>query len=119
VPAAPRDWLDAGSMLADDQDLPSELTAIEYNYAPRDGVDGLVIEGREDLRKSGLAAVNAADALALTFAYKVVKTDQSWKYGRPGASHESEWNYPGVGGVDTCQLLAHVDAPAGAARAWT
>lgn len=98
-----RYWLDAGAMLGDDQDLASELTAIEYNYAPRDGVDGLVIEGREELRKRGLAAVNAADALALSFAYKVAKTDQSWKYGRRSRStHESEYDplrYPGVGGV--------------------
>jgi predicted phage terminase large subunit-like protein len=86
-----RDWLEAGAMLGDDQDLATELTSIEYNYAARDGLDGLVIEGREELRKRGLPPCNNADALALTFAYRVGKADQRWKYGRP-TSYEAEYD---------------------------
>jgi hypothetical protein len=108
-----RDWIGAGAMLGDDQDLANELTAIQYDYARRDGVDGLVVEGREELQRRGLPPANAADALAMTFAFWVGRADQLWKLGR-GARHESEYDplpYPGVGGVGSAVGPSRAETP--------
>jgi hypothetical protein len=86
-----RDWLAAGAMLKDDKELATELVSVEYGYGARDGHDSIILERKQDMKKRGLASPDNADALALTFAHPVGKTDQRWKYGTRGR-HESEYD---------------------------
>lgn len=72
-----RDWLKAGGCLPDDQALADELSAPEYYF---DKYNRLALESKDDM-KARLGKVSAegggspdkADALALTFAERVVK----------------------------------------------
>jgi hypothetical protein len=77
-----RDWLAAGAMIDDDATLKSDLTAVEYGYAMKEGSDCIVLEKKEHMKKRGLSSPDDADALALTFAHPVAKADQRWKYGQ-------------------------------------
>jgi len=86
-----RDWLAAGAMLKDDKELATELTSIEYGYGMRDGHDTILLEKKDDMKMRGLASPDNADALALTFAHPVGKTDQRWKYGTR-SRFESEYD---------------------------
>lgn len=63
-----REWLSAGGRIADDEDLASELTSVEYGYTP---TSQILLEKKEDLKARGLPSPDAADSLALTFAVKV------------------------------------------------
>jgi len=78
-------------MLKDDKELATEPTSIEYGYGMRDGHDTILLEKKDDMKKRGLASPDNADALALTFAHPVGKTDQRWKYGTP-SRFESEYD---------------------------
>lgn len=95
-----RDWLEAGAMLNNDPELASELVAVEYGYALRDGKDTILLEKKSDMKKRGLASPDNSDALALTFAHPVAGSDQTWKYGRRKSLHESHYDpLPIAGGV--------------------
>ncbi len=63
-----RDWLAEGAIMPDDQNLKADLLAPTYDY---DHLGRLRIEGKEDLKRRGLASPDLADALALTFAQPV------------------------------------------------
>lgn len=63
-----REWLEQGGCIADDQDLVTDLTAVEYTYTPTNQV---LLEKKEDMKKRGLASSDDADALALTFAIQM------------------------------------------------
>jgi hypothetical protein len=69
-------------MLNDDKELASELVAVEYGYAMRDGHGCILLEKKEDMKKRGLSSPDNAGALALTLAHPIGKVDESWKYGR-------------------------------------
>lgn len=62
-----KDWLKDGA-IPDDQALIDDLTGVEYGYA--DG-GAIKLEKKEDMKKRGLHSPDSADALALTFAYRV------------------------------------------------
>ena len=66
-----REWLKAGASVPNDNDLITDLTALQYSY--RGGA--LLIESKEDAKKRGIKSPDRADSLALTFAYPVKKTD--------------------------------------------
>jgi hypothetical protein len=66
-----KDWLKAGC-LPDDRDLAADLTGVEYGY---DASDALLLERKADMRRRGLASPDDGDALALTFAYPVIRQD--------------------------------------------
>ena len=66
-----RDWLRFGA-LPNDRDLQADLTGVEYGY---DRHDAVLLERKDDMRKRGLASPDDGDALALTFAYPVLKRD--------------------------------------------
>ncbi len=66
-----REWLKAGASIPNDNDLVTDLTALQYNY--RGGM--LLIESKDDAKKRGIKSPDRADSLALTFAYPVKKTD--------------------------------------------
>jgi hypothetical protein len=66
-----KEWAKAGC-LPDDRELLAELGAVEYGY---DAADALLLERKDDMRRRGLASPDDADALALTFAYPVARSD--------------------------------------------
>lgn len=78
-----REWLATGA-LPDDQELESELVAVEYGYAGPH--DALLLEKKEDMKKRGLSSPDSADALALTFAEPVA--DKSEQTALLRAEHE-------------------------------
>ena len=63
-----REWLEQGGCIAEDDDLVTDLTAVEYTYTP---TNQLLLERKEDMKKRGLASPDDADALALTFAIQM------------------------------------------------
>ena len=73
---AMRQWLREG-MIDADPELKADLAAVEYGYTLRDGVDAIILEKKEHMRKRGLASPDDADALALTFAHPVGPSDHS------------------------------------------
>ncbi|KKJ78638.1 terminase [Kiloniella litopenaei] len=70
-----RDWLKGGDIPADDQELETDLTAIEYGF---DAKNRLQLERKEDMKKRGLHSPDVADALALTFAEGIVKWSEDY-----------------------------------------
>ena len=63
-----RDWLESGGCIPDDMELRTDLEGPEYGF---DAKQRLQLEKKEDMARRGLASPDCADALALTFAYKV------------------------------------------------
>lgn len=71
-----RDWLKDGGAIPNDNTLHDELIGPET--VPR--VDGKIqLESKQDMKKRDLPSPNRADALALTFAFPVVKKIQGMK----------------------------------------
>jgi len=66
-----REWLRRGA-LPDSRDLKSELVGIEYGYDNRGRYQ---LEKKSDLKKRGQPSPDLADALSLTFAEPVGRTD--------------------------------------------
>lgn len=69
-----REWLKAGASIPNDNDLITDLTALQYSY--RGGV--LLIESKDDAKKRGIKSPDRADSLALTFAYPVKRDAGDW-----------------------------------------
>lgn len=63
-----KEWLKGGA-IPDDAQLREELTGPEYGY---NALNAIQLERKQDMRSRGLASPDAADALALTFAYPVM-----------------------------------------------
>ncbi|EEZ4734473.1 terminase [Escherichia coli] len=64
-----KSWLKEGGSI-DDQQTADEIVAPEYRVK----LDGrIVLEAKEDMKRRGVPSPNRADALALTFAFPVVK----------------------------------------------
>lgn len=61
-------WLMDGGTIPNDQGLIDDLSAPEYDILPSGQIK---LESKKDMKKRGLPSPDAADALALTFAYKV------------------------------------------------
>lgn len=62
-------WLEEGGSI-DDQQTADELVAPEYKVK----LDGkIVLEAKDDMKRRGVPSPNRADALAITFAFPVVK----------------------------------------------
>jgi hypothetical protein len=81
---AVKSWLKDGGQV-DSQELADELTAPEYKVK----LNGkIVLESKEDMKRRGVPSPNRADALALTFAYPVLKKDVS-----TGQAHKAETEY--------------------------
>lgn len=63
-----KEWLADGGTIPNDPALIDDLASPEYDFK----LGGQVkLESKKDMKKRGLASPDAADALALTFAYKV------------------------------------------------
>ncbi|EAU4681387.1 terminase [Salmonella enterica subsp. diarizonae] len=66
---AMKSWLNEGGSI-DDQQTADEIVAPEYKVK----LDGkIVLESKDDMKRRGVPSPNRADALALTFAFPVVK----------------------------------------------
>ena len=65
-----KDWLEAGGMIPDDQELRDDLIGPEYGYDPRERTQ---LEKKVDMKERGLASPDSGDALALTFAQPVMR----------------------------------------------
>ena len=61
------EWL-RGADIPADEELLADLTGPEYFYTPKGQVQ---IEGKDSMKKRGLASPDRADSLALTFAYPI------------------------------------------------
>ena len=77
-----REWLRSGGAIPDDDRLEAELTSLEYKH---DANNAILLEKKEDMKKRGLPSPDRADALALTFAYPVVRHEQEYE-------PQSEWD---------------------------
>lgn len=66
-----KEWL-LGASIPNDDNLFAELRSPEYGF---DSLNRFRLETKEEMRSRGLASPDIADALALTFAYKVVGND--------------------------------------------
>jgi hypothetical protein len=87
-----RDWL-KGASIPDDPDLASELVGVEYGYVVKNGKDAIQLEKKEDMKKRGLTSPNKADALALTLAHPVAKTDHRASFEKQKSQHQYEYQY--------------------------
>jgi hypothetical protein len=85
-----KDWL-KGAVLPYDQELYQDLIGVEYGYVLRDGRDAILLEKKEDMKKRGMASPDAADALALTFAYPVAPSDHTKAFST-GTKHQVDYN---------------------------
>ncbi len=90
---AMRDWLKTGCIV-NDPDLISGMTEIEYGYVMQGGVDKILLEKKERMKKRGLASPDSADSLALTFAYPVARSDHYGEILR-GRAHEFDYDPSG------------------------
>lgn len=70
-----RDWLDGGCIPQSDR-LRDDLTGIEYAF---DKAGRLKLESKDDMKKRGLPSPDWAEALALSFANEVARTDTLWE----------------------------------------
>jgi hypothetical protein len=68
-----RDWLSVGC-ITDDTQLSDDLTGPEYDVTLKGQIK---LETKEAMTKRGLASPDVADALALTFAEKVSRSDMA------------------------------------------
>jgi hypothetical protein len=67
--ARTKEWLEVGCLVKD-EDMATDLTSVEYGFRPDDTI---LLESKESMKKRGLASPDAADALAVTFAYPVAE----------------------------------------------
>lgn len=66
-------WLADVGKIPKDDDLIADISAPTYSFSGDKGQ--IVLEKKDEMKKRGLASPDAADALALTFAYPVTKKD--------------------------------------------
>lgn len=66
-----RDWL-SGGCIDDDSDLKDDLVGPEYEF---DKLERIKLEAKEKMKRRGVASPDNGDALAVTFATKVARTD--------------------------------------------
>ncbi len=69
-----KDWLVDGGSIPNDDELHADLVSLSYRYTS-DG--SLLMESKQDLRNRGARSPDVADALSLTFAYKVADKEIS------------------------------------------
>jgi len=88
-----RTWLATGSV-DPDQELFDDLVGVEYGF---DKDSRILLEKKEDMKKRGLASPDNGDALALTFAEPVHRTDMRTSRFIGGRQRESQTDYDPLG----------------------
>jgi hypothetical protein len=86
-----KDWLQTGVIDAD-QTLRDDLIGPEYAF---DLEGRIILEKKEDMKKRGLASPDDGDALALTFAQPVQRTDM--RTSRPRSQMQADTDYSVLG----------------------
>lgn len=86
-----KDWLQTGAIDAD-QTLRDDLIGPEYAF---DLEGRIILEKKEDMKKRGLASPDDGDALALTFAQPVQRTDM--RTSRPRNQMQADTDYSVLG----------------------
>lgn len=79
-----RDALKAGLEIPDDPELEADLTGPQYGFSSAQQVQ---LEKKDDMKKRGLASPDMGDALAMTFAVKLMakkKVKETRRVGRSG-----------------------------------
>jgi hypothetical protein len=90
-----RAWLQIGGV-PDDQELITDLISPEYSYHPT--TNKLQLEGKDHMKDRGLASPDVAEALALTFAQPVARTDvQHSREGRSRSRQARDMDYNVLG----------------------
>ncbi|MCA9339387.1 MAG: terminase [Candidatus Saccharibacteria bacterium] len=89
-----RDWL-SGGCIASDQDLIDDILGPEYGF---DKLERIKLEAKEKMKKRGIASPDAGDALAVTFAVKVARTDLVSSRRARGSRQVSGTDYDIFGG---------------------
>ena len=88
-----RDWVETGAMDADPE-LAADLIGPEYHF---DKDSRILLEKKEDMKKRGLASPDDGDALALTFAGPVQRTDMKTSRGALARGTRSVTDYDVLG----------------------
>lgn len=81
-----RDWLIAQAQIPDLQELHDDLVGPEYGYTPRNQI---ALEKKDDMKERGLSSPDLGDALAMTFAVKLLP--------KPKPQAPAAPSYPGRG----------------------
>ena len=76
-----KEWVEAGADIPDDAELAEQMTALEYDYTPKEQIR---LEKKESLKARGLSSPDRADSLSITFAEMVSPF-------QPQDSFEPEW----------------------------
>jgi len=79
-----RDWLRGGAEIPDDPELAVDLTGPEYGFSSKNQVQ---LEKKEDMKQRGLSSPDLGDALAMTFATRILA--------KPRKKSEIVFSYPG------------------------
>lgn len=66
-----KEALKHGLAIPKDDALFNDMCGREYGYTLKEGLDALILETKDDMRKRGLASPDIMDGLALTYAYSV------------------------------------------------
>lgn len=64
-----KEWLESGGAIPEDRELFDDLVGPEYGF---DHAGKIMLEKKEEMKKRGLPSPDCADALALTFAERVL-----------------------------------------------
>jgi hypothetical protein len=82
-----RDWLKAGVEIPDDPELETDLTGPDYFFSAKNQVQ---LEGKDDMKRRGLASPDKGDNLAMTFAVKPAS--------KPKPAEGDQMGYPSASG---------------------
>jgi hypothetical protein len=88
-----RDWMETGA-IDTDPELHDDLIAPEYSF---DKNSKILLEKKEDMKSRGLASPDNGDALALTFAAPVARTDMRSSRGVFAGRQMSSTDYSVLG----------------------
>ncbi|CAB5683940.1 Uncharacterised protein [Serratia marcescens] len=88
-----RDWVETGA-LDQDAELAADMIGPEYHF---DKDSRILLEKKEDMKKRGLASPDDGDALALTFAGPVQRTDMKTSRGALARGTRSVTDYDVLG----------------------
>lgn len=75
-------WLPGGG-LPNERGLVEQLSGPMYGFSTRKGVEGILLESKEDMKKRGLGSPDMGDSLALTFAYETAPPPRAEMAGGP------------------------------------
>jgi hypothetical protein len=98
---AMRDWLGntpnpfgdmlPGGAIPNDINLIDDLVNVQYGYTLLYGKDAIILEKKEDMRRRGVNSPDEGDALAITFAFPILKSDHTDRL-KGKTPHQNDYN---------------------------